>query len=134
MTDFKWYAGSNGEYYEVGPCESKDEAINEALASEYYEEVDDGMVQIHVCEASKYAPYLADWIDFENLLEGAEDNIAQSDRVSEWDDDLIFDLTSDQIASLQLAIHKWQDESGIGFRVNTFGQVRNEEVVEYPIP
>ena len=140
-----WWAGSNEDLFDVGPCETRDEAISEAIGSCTYNEFqnDDGrwMVEVFLCEARNEPLRLADWIDADDLLERAEDNLWDRDRVSgEFEEGPWFVATLEQAADLadrvKRACDEWQAAHGLTFNTGTFSHVRNQEelVLEHPEP
>lgn len=128
-----WWASSDGELYQIGPCASRAEAIAEAVSDEVGY-LDDGAFRIEVCEARIDPMRLADFIGADGLLERADEEAWDSDRVcSEFDDGPIFDVTPDQekdlIERIKRACDEWQEAHGLTFKVSTFSAMRNGEVV-----
>lgn len=136
--NWKWWAGQTDEFYTVGPCESKDEAINEAISDGIGEWLDVSqtphvwMQSFSVIEATHDPLRLADWIYADTMLERADDALADSDRVScehdgngPW-----FKATPEQEADLiqrvKAACDEWQAAHGLVFKSTTFSHQRNE--------
>lgn len=132
-----WWAG-RGEWKTVGPCATREQAINEAVDSEagHFEWVIEPTryaLAFEVCEAKNDPLRIADWIA-DDLLEYAEDQIWNSDRASsEYDDGPVFDCSPEQAADLKeriaRACDEWQAAHGLVFTCNTFSDVRNAENV-----
>lgn len=141
MTDWKWYAGTNEEWFGIGPCNTREEAIEEArqdACGEFQDEDGTWKVNVHVVEAKNEPLRLADWID-DAPLERAEDIIIDSDRVgAEGDDGPWFEATPEQekdlLRRLQNACDEWQEYHGIVFTCKTFSASRNQEqvIVSHP--
>lgn len=90
----------------------------------------------HICLASNPPVQLRDWIN-DNILEMANDQIQDSDRISyDYDDGQIFDATPDQekdlIARLKRACDEWQAAHGLVFTVRTFQSMDKIERIDIP--
>lgn len=125
-----------------GPCATRDEAIEDArldACGEFQDEDGTWKVGVHVVEARQDPLRLADWIDVERMLECAEDQLAESDRVSyEHDDGPWFEATKEQEADIvkriERACDEWQAAHGLVFTCRTFSASRNHESVVVPHP
>lgn len=135
-----WWAGTSEERVQFGPFNTRAEAISAAqndAGGEFLD--DDGVwkVSIWLCEATNPPLRLADWISG-SLLDDAADRLYDSDRVSEDDDDHLFEVTPDQerdlIATINRACDEWQARHGLVFTCSTFADVRNCEhiIVSHP--
>ncbi len=142
MTEWKWWAGTIGdEMMQVGPCDTRQDAIDEYIDWADHDKVLDRTVSppvwkysFYVCEAKNDPILLSDWIDTYDMTDRAEDLLSDSDRVcDEFDRDLVFEWTREQNADLRKRIRDacddWQKAHGIIFRVNTFSAMRNEEEI-----
>lgn len=116
-----------------------DEAIDSHDGGEDLEPV--MAVSFEICEAENPPLLLSDWFpDADWLLDHAEDQVADSDRVaSECDEPPYFEgITPAQKAdleqSIKAAVNQWQDRHGLVFKVRTFAQMRNEETVTVILP
>lgn len=152
MTDegegWAWYAsGDGGEFFMVGPCATREDAIAEAIADRLgeTEDVDEETGEpawflcFEIAECRNRPVPLADWIGAERLLERADEEICDSDRRgSEFDDDTVFDVTPEQSADLisriRRACDEWQAAHGLVFTVNTFEAMRKSETVKHRLP
>lgn len=123
---WNWWAGSNGEFFEIGPCASREEAISCAVTKGLWEIV-------HICEAYTPPIQLADWIDVDGLLERADESVWDTLHRAEFDDGPVFDVTPEQATDLvqrvKQACHDWQTAHGLTFKVNTFQGSRNHEFI-----
>ncbi|NZD50518.1 hypothetical protein [Rhizobium leguminosarum] len=140
---WQWWAGSNEEWMTVGPCDTREQVIAEATDDRIGEDLVDGkwILAFHIVEARQDPLRVADWIGADRLLEYAEDNIADSDRVgAENDDGPWFPATDDQeadlIARVKAACDDWQTAHGLKFKSFTFSHTRNgaDVVVPHPDP
>lgn len=119
--DWGWYVGRDDEVYTSGP-ETYEDAVR--IAREEYEGA-------HICEAYKAPVPLASMFDAYDWLERCEEQV--------WDEyvgengDCLFDLTTEQIKSLQdtvrAAIEKWQTENGLTFMPFMFTEARNHAYI-----
>jgi len=127
MSDWKWWAGPDEEWFEVGPCETREQAFDEA--KDYFE--GEGF---HIIEARNPPLRLSEWADIKNILEHAEDNLEDSDRTNENDNGPWFEATKAQRADLadriKRACDEWQDAHGLVFTTTTFAEARNAEYIE----
>lgn len=122
---WKWYAGSNDEHYAIGPCETRDDAIQQGR-------VDFGDdVGFYIIEAQKVHIRLADYIGADNVLEEAEERAYD---LTNEDGDPIFDVTEDQYkdlsSRLRTACDEWQKAHAINFIPWAFTSTGNAEFIE----
>lgn len=140
--DWQWYSGRDGETYQFGPYANKADAVREAqddACGEFQD--DDGVwkVGVHVCEATNPPIRLADWVGADRLIERAEDDLVDSDRVGhDFDEGPFFSCTAaqenDLLSAIKVACDEWQARNGLVFTCNTFLNMRNQEylVVDHP--
>lgn len=143
-TEWAWWAGRDDEFFTVGPCTSREEAISAAVRDGCCEDrADDGegfVNRIYLVEAQNAPLRLADFIDVEQMIERADEDIGESDRVSYefGDEPPYFDPTPEQTADLtqrvKAAVEAWQDAHGITVTTCTFSATRNREFVVLPAP
>ena len=138
-SEWQWWAGSSAEdYMTIGPCATRQQAIEEAVNDGFGEWLDESKDPpawkntFHVCECRQDPLRLADWIDADWILERAEESLADSDRVScEFDDGPWFECTPEQEDDLKSALRKacddWQVRHNLQFHSNTFSHSRNHE-------
>ena len=135
-----WWAGRNDECFQVGPCPTREAAIAAAAderLGEFHDETDGFLkLRFEIVEAQSAPLRLADWIDADSILERADENLADSDRIGE-EDGPWFDASSEQeadlVASLKAAADAWQVRHGLRFTCKTFSNMRNEETVVLPV-
>lgn len=142
MTEYKWYASRDEEYCTVGPCDTREQAIAEAIddcMGEY--EADDGSYRLsfYIMEAKNEPLKLSDWIDVDRMLEDADEKVGDSDRVAyEYDEPPYFEfdgkLYKDLEARIKKACDDWQTEHNLVFRVTTFSHVRGTEHINVEAP
>jgi hypothetical protein len=141
--EWQWWAGhSEDDHMRVGPCDTRDQAIKEAIADGFGEYLVDPGAETPVwrnlfivLEARNDPIRLADWIGAEDALNYADERIADSDRVSfEYDDGAIFIATAAQEADLRerlkRACDEWQEAHDLTFECCTFSHSRNAEAVD----
>lgn len=135
---WQWWAGFNDEWMTIGPRPTRESAIDEAVqdgSGEFLDESEDPPVwknTIYVTEARQDPLRLADWIGLSWLLERAEEQLADSDRVAcENDDGPWFEVTPEQDKDLQERIRRacdqWQADHALVFTTATFSHQRNSE-------
>lgn len=138
-----WWSGHDEEWMNCGPCDTREEAIEEArqdACGEFQDEADGKWkVSVYVVEARQDPLRLADWIETDRLLERAEESLYDSDRVSgEHDDGPWFECTKEQEADLAARIKRacdeWQEAHGLVFTSQTFSASRNHDHVVVPHP
>lgn len=116
---WKWFSGTNDEYYSDGPFNTRGEAI-EALEGEGG----------YIIEARQDPLKLSQHIDFERALEDTEEDF---ERLEE-DDSIIFDCTQAQQANLidrlKTAVNDWQTHHELVFKSVAFTASRNGEFID----
>lgn len=139
--EWGWWAGrSEDGLMTVGPVDSREAIIAEAVADGGFEDDGDGdgpLHCFHICEAMKRPLRLADWISADQVLEMADESLADSDRSSsEFDCDPAFTATPEQGADLaerlRAACDEWQAAHGLTFTCCTFEASRKHEFVTVP--
>lgn len=138
---WQWWAGRSEEWFEVGPEATKEAIIQAATNDSLGETDDDGSwkLSFHIVEARQDPLRIADWLDLDALIERAEDNVADSDRVaSENDDGPWFECSPEQEKDLRQrvaqACDEWQAANGLAFKTATFSHTRNSEHVVVDVP
>lgn len=142
-----WYASDGGEFFRIGPCATREDAIAEAISDSLGEEEDLDpktsdpfwLLRFTVAECRNRPLQLSDWIDAEHVLELAEERLTDSDRrACEFDDDTVFEVTPEQekdlIARLRRACDEWQAAHGLVFTCQTFEAMRHEESIQHRLP
>ena len=138
-----WWAGCNEEWLAVGPCSTRQHAIDEMVdygSGEYLDKTQDPPVWMnafYIVEAKQDPLRIADWIGVDWILERADEALADSGRVScEYDDGPWFDATKEQELDLanrlKRACDEWQIAHALKFTSNTFSHSRNSEKVNTP--
>ena len=145
QASWQWWAGANDEWFTVGPCDTKEEAIHQAIGDEVGLRFDKSQdppcwtQSFQVVEARQDPLKLSDWIDAERIIERANEALADSDRVSsEINDGPWFEAAvgqeSDLIRRIKLACDEWQAAHGLVFHSNTFSHQRNSETITPDLP
>ncbi|NTG85841.1 hypothetical protein G6L15_06715 [Agrobacterium rhizogenes] len=142
VSQWQWWAGDNEEWMSVGPCVSREEAIAAATdecVGEFKDDDGQWKLSIHVVEARQDPLRLADWIGADRLLEMADDQLCDSDRVShEYEEGPWFAASTEQEADLAERIKRacddWQAAHGLMFKSSTFTHTRNKDGVVVPHP
>jgi hypothetical protein len=139
MTKWFWYAGQNEEWFTVGPCDCKEQAIDEAVDSnigEFQDEDGKWFLGIHVLEAAKDDVLLSKYFDVESAIENANERLGEDDY-SEYVDPSFFDMTPQQeqdlVERIKQTIDNWQQEHNLVFKTNMFTKTRNEEYIVIPV-
>lgn len=138
---WEWWAGLDNERFQVGPCATRQEAVDRAIADEVFTEIEpdpegghpDWRIRITVVEATKYE--VTDvTLDASRILEDLSDN--QYEMMDPEGDGNLFDVTGEDVkdldARLNAAFHEWAKDK----RMNNwaFRDTRNEEDVYLPHP
>ncbi|RWR30507.1 hypothetical protein D2T29_12615 [Sinirhodobacter populi] len=138
---WQWWAGRTEDgMMTIGPCATREDAIAEAIADGFGEWLDESQDPpawkntFVVIEGRQDPLMLADWIDVERLLEFADAELANSNRVSsEFDYGPWFDAAPEQEVDLwkciMTACDEWQKRHGLVFTCRKFSASRNAETV-----
>lgn len=143
-SSWQWWAGTDEEWCTVGPKDSREAIIQAATTDclgEFQDEEGRWKLGFHIVEARQDPLRMADWIEADDLLDRAEDSVADSDRVtSEYDDGPYFECTpaqkKDYRERIERACDEWQAAHGLVFTCLTFSHTRKNEhvVVDHPTP
>jgi tRNA uridine 5-carbamoylmethylation protein Kti12 len=137
---YKWWASDNDEYYKIGPCNTKEEAIDEAIGQCIYNEFEDPegsknwKIIIHVVETVRPEPTDME-INCVDLLERLE-----TGPYEEWcgEDGMWGDVTDEEGKDLEKimndAFHQWAIKHDIKFKSWMFARTRKEEEIILPHP
>ena len=137
-----WWAGDNDERYVIGPCKTRQEAIEEAIGQSCFNELEpeppehpDWRIAIYVCEAD--SPEMTDLtIDGRRVLEDVEN--ANSDWDDPDGDGMFTDVTGanaiDLGTRLTAAFREWITALGLTLRYAAFQKTRHAECVVLPHP
>lgn len=134
-----WYASSDGSYFEVGPCETREQAIQAAWHDELgWHEPDDpdtGELLPPVCaftvaQCTVQPIALSSCFDANDWFEDLKERVAPDMTVEDGE---VFVASKDQLAALtakvQAAIDAWQSEQGWQCLGNTFSKMEHTEEV-----
>lgn len=138
-----WWAGIIDEHYSVGPCATREEALQEAQRTDlgYEPATKDGedeappqlLFSVAFCTTKPLK--LSNFFDAKDWIEDREE-AAAFDHMGEGGDEL-FACTQDQAADLQTrvraAIDGWQADHGLSFRPWIFAEVSEREDLALPI-
>lgn len=140
---WEWWAG-NDEWKTVGPEPTREAVIQAATddcIGETKDENGNWVLAFEIIEARQDPLRLADWCRFDELIERANDDLSDSDRVAaEYDDGPWIEPNGEQeknlIERLKKACDDWQEAHGLVFKTRTFSHSRNTEdiVVPHPTP
>lgn len=138
---WQWWAGKSEEWMTVGPCASREQAIEEARQQRIGEQNDDAgnlSLRFVVMEARQDPLRLADWLPNDEMLVFADDNLAGSDRVAaECDQGPWFevsdDLEAELISRIKRTCDEWQDDHGLDFTTCTFSGTRSLEWLTFDL-
>lgn len=139
---WQWWAGEGEEWLTVGQEDTREAIISAATNARLGEFQHDGggwNLSFYIVEARKDPLRLADWIHDCDIIDHAEDCLADSDRVaSEFDEGPWFTCSAAQKKDLQERINRacdeWQAAHGLAFSCATFSHTRNEEHVIIKLP
>jgi hypothetical protein len=137
---WQWWAGTSDESYSVGPCATREKAIEEAFGANGIDPNDpetDRDVSIHVVEAIQPVIDLADFIDLAEIVhDDLEDGGPLAEYQSEDGDPITEMVTDPQWKDLQARFGKliaqWQADHSIVLRSWVFSKMRNAEQIWPP--
>ena len=136
-----WWYGRNDESGMTGPFETRQIAIDEAVAEGSFVETEDeqDVHRFHVVHAEKAPLRLADWIDVESIIERANEDVAESDRAAREDDEgpwITPDAAqeADLLARFKAVCDDWQKAHGLVFTTYTFSRQEAGEDLAIPVP
>lgn len=132
-----WYAGYHEESYQVGPCDTRDDVIDEAISEQVFNKVEpdkdhpDGQIGIYVVEATKHR--LEDIkIDGQVILETLSE-FHYEDWLDPDSDNGLFTTTTEQEKDLSdrltKTLHQWSRDHNLPPNAYMFRDQRNEEYV-----
>jgi hypothetical protein len=131
---WNWYAGADEECYTIGPCDTREQALQEALDSDVGYENEFDVCAVHLIEARKdplqFSKFCGiDWL-VDSAFENAEDNAYE---VGNEYGDPIFDVSEADIRDFQRrlaeAMDEWQRANNLVFTGWAFTSTRNSELV-----
>ena len=122
-SDWEWWAGNNDENYQIGPCASRDEALEEAC--DYFGDDADTIFLIEATRAQWWSPRASTVID--ELLNNCDDLFAD-----DWPDlcgtkERRAEAEGELQSALDVWMNKWRDE--IFPTPTRFASTRNSEAV-----
>lgn len=131
--EWGWWASSNEEDYTIGPCDTRDQAIAEAISSEVgydYSRKDKHVMKFHVIEARKAEGRLSEMFDGAEWLDDLEGNKLY-DEYNEWSDTGPCEHIDAYAvtAVVQNALKEWEDREGVRVKLYRFAECRNAEWV-----
>lgn len=135
-----WYAGRDEEVLPIGPCDSREQVISEAISSEVWSENDDGTCVIFIGKYVKQRVNLSKYFDAEDFLERTSERMDDNGDGSNEDGDHhpINEISGADTADLEIAVReaiwKWQRDKGLQLKCWWMDSVGGEEVVTVPLP
>ncbi|WP_026790372.1 hypothetical protein [Pleomorphomonas oryzae] len=130
-----WYAGCDEELLPIGPCDSREQVIQEAIASEVFKENDDGSRIVLIGKYANIRVNLADYFDAEEFLERASEAMDNNDEGGdEYGDrhpchEIDDDATADLQKVVRETIWKWQRDHGLHLKSWALRLVEGDEAV-----
>lgn len=140
MKTWEWYAGEDDETVGVGPCATRQDAIDEAVRCGFGLDVDKSngvrSYSFTVLEATKAPVELSSCVDFdcfiESLTERVDENhgdVAEAGSIfdtDQWNSDQARDLQ----AMIEATVAAWQAKHSIVIEPWLFTATRNQETVK----
>ena len=135
--NWAWWAGAEySETFQVGPCATRQEVIDQACAEEvgYSEQDGEAYCRLTVTEAINTVLQLAAWINVEEMVDRADEQVEYSNRVCyEFDEPPYFVIEPEALKDLtdrvKRAVSDWQKIHRPNFKVRTFEKMRNKQTV-----
>lgn len=129
-----WWASRDGEVYTVGPCATREEAIQEAKNNEvgHFDDYDNPTTLTFVLlEAYKLPVDLAGMVDIEYMIERFED--CNDELLNEDGESPLADVPSEKWRELEImlkaTVKGWQEARNVKPVTWRFTKTRNEETV-----
>jgi len=142
-SEFKWYASHDQENYTIGPCDSREavieQAVNDDLGLRQGPEGHWDRLTFHILEATQDPIDLSNHLDEDSVIEGlcesVDENHGDPDGArclleDAWNTEQEEDLRD----RLRKAIAEWQAHHAIVVRPWTFTRTRNAETVDVQVP
>lgn len=127
--DWKWWASRDGETFTVGPCEDREEAIEEMRDSG---EVEAGESFV-ICEAHQAPVDFSPSFDAADFIESADEWAVENFGGESGPDTFTDDITTEQMHDLEqcvrMTISRWQKRHGIAPKPWVFTAQRGEETI-----
>jgi hypothetical protein len=131
-----WFASYNEENYQIGPCDTEDDARSEAQDAA---DDDDTPYAVALCTPNHID--LSKWFDADRWLNDLidvmdDDNGANEDGDNHPLEEITAALTADLQASIRSAIWHWQNRKGLKLKAYWFKDCRTvgEPVMPTPQP
>ncbi|MFT5343792.1 MAG: hypothetical protein ACI9BH_003016 [Paracoccaceae bacterium] len=138
-----WASNGDGESFTIGPCATREIAIDQAYVSGgggYTDADGNWRASFLVAECRENHVDLARWFDVERFLEDAWDQMDDNDCGANEDGDRhpLEEIDSKAQADLQACIRStirhWQDRKGLKLRSYWFAEIRHAEQIDQPVP
>lgn len=134
-----WWYGRDDESGMNGPFDTRQAAIDAAVhdGSFIHTEDEQDVHRFHVVHAEQAPVRLADWIDVESIIERANEDVADSDRVAHENDEgpwITPDAAqeADLLARFKAVCDYWQKAHGLVFTTYTFSRQEAGEDLAIP--
>lgn len=137
-----WVSDNDGENFTIGPCATREIAIDQALndgISEYTDDDNNWRASFMVAECRDNNVDLASWFDIERFFEEAEERMNDNDCGANADGDghpleeIDAKAMGDLQACIRSTIRHWQDRKGFKLRSYWFAEIRHEQHLEQPV-
>lgn len=140
QTGWSWWTSQDAETYTEGPFASRAEAVEAGMnycMGEHVDERGTRMLRFYITEARQAPLNLGDWIDVDDIIQRAEEQLSESDRTAaECDEGPFFDYPGETFADLEARIKQactdWQAAHSLIFTCKTFSASRSEETICVP--
>lgn len=142
-----WWAGQSDEWFEVGPCDTRADAIIEAAADEIgrYQRPGESAARLHLHVARAQVQHinLAQWFgpdDIKFWLERAGERMDENGAGADFDGnhhplaEISNQDVADLLASIRSAIWHWQERKGYPLRSAWLINMTEVETIDIPLP
>lgn len=133
---WKWYASADEESYTVGPCDSREQVIAQAISDEIGISRDFKSSRFHIMEARQDPIDFAEFVNEESLFEEMVERAEEDHLHPDGDGDAIRGgFTDSHVQALgnavRAAVRQWQIDQKINVTPTNFNDTRNGEWVDH---
>lgn len=140
-----WASFDGGEHLELGPFDTRDDVIEEALEDgrgDTQLENDTWVSVFEICRAQDNHVDLSVWVDDNNLeclLDNTSERLDENGSGSDEDGDrhplegLTLELKSDLFSRIRAAVREWQRTNKLPLRSYWFNDTSNHETISIPL-
>lgn len=143
MSAWKWWASDDEERYTIGPCDTRDEVIKEAIDSELGawgtgNHDDPHRCTFYITEAKHDPIDLSKHLNLDlmidHMCESLDEEHGDPDGYTQPSEQLKPEDMADLKISIESAVKRWQERRCIKINPFMFSDCRNREQIEHVYP